>query len=326
MENELPLVSIIIPTFNQDKYIQFCIDSCLKQTYNNIEIIVVDDGSTDSTPEILAGYGGKIKVITQQNKGAAQALNNGILQSNGFFVGWLSSDDAYLPEKIAMQVKQFHFDASVDISYTDWFSIDSKGIIIKEVKSPYFESDFLKNLLWGNFINGSSVLMKKSVWEDAGGFNTSLVADVDGFMWHKLLLEGKKFGHVAESLVYYRTHSLNQSSNMPLMRHFSDKVICSTLEKIPDSFLDQGRGEEGLYDFYQSYLKHLYKSFFWNSALFVSSRMKEINPRVINKLHIRINKFLIYFFHADNYINNRRIIRLFKFRSFIIKLLNRRKI
>lgn len=326
MENKLPLVSIVIPTYNQDKYIRQCIDSCLNQSYKNIEIIVVDDGSTDSTPQILSSYKDKIYLISQENQGAAKALNNGISKAKGYLVGWLSSDDAYLPEKTALQVAQFIHDTSLDISYTDYFSIDANGKLNKEVKSPFFDRDFLKNLLFGNFINGSSIIMKKSAWEEVGGFNTDLIADVDGEMWHKMLLIGKKFGHLQHTLVYYRTHSQNQSSNEPLMRHFSDIVICNTLMNAPDHFFDGGRGKEGLYDFYVVYIKHLYKCFFWSSALFVATRMNDIHSNFMNTFHILLNKILIRIFNTKNYVNNRRIIFLFMLRRVLLSLIRRKKI
>jgi teichuronic acid biosynthesis glycosyltransferase TuaG len=319
MIDSSPIVSIIIPTYNQDKYIRFCIDSCLSQTYRNLDIIVVDDGSTDETPKILANYGEKIRVITQKNQGAAKALNNGIRESSGIFIGWLSSDDAFLPDKISLQLKHLLEDNSIDLIYSDWFSIDSDGKILKEIKSPYFKNDFLKHLLFGNFINGSSVLMKKIVWEEVGGFNTSLIADVDGFMWYKLLLAGKKFGHVPQTLIYYRTHNQNQSSNKPLMRHFSDLVILETLRNASDSLFNSGRGNEGLYDFYRSLRKHLNTCFFWKSSLHVSMRMNIIQPNIPNKIQIIINKVFIYLFNADQFNANKRIEWLFSLRCLALK-------
>jgi teichuronic acid biosynthesis glycosyltransferase TuaG len=320
MIDSSPIVSIIIPTYNQDRYIRFCIDSCLSQTYRNLEIIVVDDGSTDETPKILASYGEKIKVITQKNQGAAKALNNGIRESSGIYIGWLSSDDAFLPEKISLQVKHILGDISIDLIYTDWFSIDSNGKVLKEVKSPYFKNDFLKHLLFGNFINGSSILMKKIVWEEVGGFNSSLIADVDGFMWYKLLIAGKKFCHIPQTLIFYRTHNQNQSSNKPLMRHFSDLVILDTLQSAPDSLFNAGRGNEGLYDFYGSLRKHLNTCFFWKSSLFVSKRMNIIQPSLSDRFQIIINKLFIYLFNADQFTANKRIEGLFRLRGLALKV------
>jgi glycosyltransferase involved in cell wall biosynthesis len=320
MSNTTPLVSVIIPTYNQAKYIEQCVESCLGQTYPNLEIIVVDDGCTDSTPEILSRYGSKIRVITQKNQGAAKALNNGIHQSNGNLICWLSSDDAYLPSKIQAQVELALADDSIDLIYTDWFSIDADGNILKEVKSPYYKEGTLKRLLFGNFINGSSVLMKKTVWQEAGGFNTDLVADVDGFMWHKLLLANKKFAHVPQTLIYYRTHSQNQSSNMPLMRHFSDLVILNTLQNAPSSLFDDGKGEIGLCEYYSSLRKHLNACFFWRSSLYVSIRINTIKPSLSNWFQVRLNKFLISIFNANEYRDNDRINYLFKLRRLTLNV------
>lgn len=324
MYTNFPLVSIIIPTYNQADYLIFSIESCLKQTYKNIEVIVIDDGCTDNTSEILDKYSTKIKIIKQNNQGAAMALNNGIKIASGSLIGWLSSDDAYLPYKIEYQVKQFIDDPLLDVSYTDWYSIDKAGNILLEVKSPHYTSNFLQNFLFGNFINGSSVIMKKTVWEEVGGFNTALVADVDGYMWYSLLLKGKSFGHIPKTLIYYRTHSQNQSSNMPLMRFYSDKVICEMLQKIPDNLLNPNNGTQGIYIFYKNYIKHLHKCFFWNSALLVSTRMYQIKPSILNKLHISIIKLLIKIFEDGNY-SNFQIRALFRLRSIVLKSFHKKK-
>ena len=320
MSNTTPLVSIIIPTYNQAKYIEECVESCLGQTYPNLEIIVVDDGCTDSTPEILSRYGSKIRVITQKNQGAARALNNGIHQSNGNLICWLSSDDAYLPSKIQAQVELALADDSIDLIYTDWFSIDADGKTLKEVKSPYYKEGTLKRLLFGNFINGSSVLMKKTIWQEAGGFNTDLVADVDGFMWHRLLLANKKFAHVPQTLIYYRIQSQNQSSNMPLMRHFSDLVILNTLQNAPSSLFDGGKGEIGLFEYYSSLRKHLNSCFFWRSSLYVSRRMNIIQPGLPSKIQIIITKVFIYLFNADEFNSNKRLEWLFSLYGLALKI------
>jgi len=229
-----PKVSVIIPVYNYQQYINECVDSCLAQTYQNIEVIVVDDGSTDNTPQILEAYGNKIIHMKQQNLGAAVALNNGIRASTGELVCWLSADDAYLPEKIELQVKQFMLLPEFDLVYTDFYVIDSKGDLIREVECEWNPpSRALSQVLHENFMNGSTVMMRKKIWEAAGGFYERIPANVDTHMWIKLILNDAKFLLLPKKLVKYRTHPANQSNNQKLMQTYCDLVFVWAFRTIP---------------------------------------------------------------------------------------------
>jgi len=229
-----PKVSIVIPVYNYEQYIRECIDSCLTQTYTNIEIIVVDDGSTDGTPAIIESYGNRIISIKQKNLGAAVALNNGMRASTGEFVCWLSSDDAFLPNKIELQVNQFLLLPGYDLIYTDFYVIDSNGVTISEFESAWNPpSRALSQVLLSNFINGSTVMMRKKIWEAVDGFYERIPANVDTHMWIKLLLINAKFLLLPEKLVRYRTHPGNQSHNQKLMQTYCDLVFVWAFTTIP---------------------------------------------------------------------------------------------
>ena len=122
-----PLVTVVIPTYNQASYLREAIDSVLAQTYPAIEVIVVDDGSTDETAAVLRSYGERIRAIHQENHGAAHALNRGIREATGEFVCWLSSDDAFLPDKVALQVDAFAADPGLGLCFTGFDTIDAAG-------------------------------------------------------------------------------------------------------------------------------------------------------------------------------------------------------
>src|SRR5712692_1331271 len=100
----MPEVSAIIPVYNQERYLREAIDSVLAQTYHDFELLVVDDGSTDATPETIASYGPGIRAFRKTNGGGASALNLGIRQARGGWIGWLSSDDIWEPSKLARQM------------------------------------------------------------------------------------------------------------------------------------------------------------------------------------------------------------------------------
>lgn len=120
----MPLVSVIIPCFNNAEHIVIAIDSVLTQDYGNIEIIVVNDGSTDNSPEVLQQYDGKIHLITQKNQGPAVARNNGIKAARGDFIAFLDGDDIWLPGKIRTQVEYLQNNPQTGLCYTNWLVWD----------------------------------------------------------------------------------------------------------------------------------------------------------------------------------------------------------
>ena len=211
----------MIPVYNQERYVAECVESALDQTYRDHEVVVVDDGSTDRTPEILAAFGGHIRSIRQENRGAAAALNHGIREARGEYVAWLSSDDVFLPRKLERQVALLDHDRGIDLVYTDFYEIDGEGQVLREVKSPHYgdRREFVRRMLWNNFVNGSSVLFRKSAFEAAGGFDESMRLHADGTMWFRMLKHGS-FGHVAEPLLKYRWHAGNASHDHAGMQRY----------------------------------------------------------------------------------------------------------
>ena len=227
----LPKVSIIIPVYNHEKYIRECVESALAQDYENLEVIVVDDGSTDGTPEILKEFGERINYIRQENQGTSAALNTGLRHAQGSLVGWLSSDDLYLPGKIKYQVEKFRGEPSLGLVYTDWIKIDSQGREIQMVHSPCPSSEhFVGEMLKGNFVNGSSALIRKECFEKAGYFDTGLAAGSDVDMWFRLLKNGYRFGHVPRPLIKYRWHPSNLSHNYKLLQTCKDQVRLKVIQ------------------------------------------------------------------------------------------------
>lgn len=222
-------VSVLIPVFNQERYIAEAVDSVLRQTYSQIELIVVDDGSTDRTPEILEGYGSRLVSIRQANAGAATALNRGVEAASGELVGWLSSDDVYEASKVERQVELFEAQPNVSLVYTDFNVIDGAGRVIRTVRSPYYSDrkEFIRRLILGNFVNGSSVIARKEALTSTGLFDPEMAYHADANMWLRLL-KRHDFGHVPEVLLNYRWHAGNASNNVEAMRRhryvYFDKI------------------------------------------------------------------------------------------------------
>jgi glycosyltransferase involved in cell wall biosynthesis len=213
-----PLVSVVVPTFNQAAYLSDCVDSVLAQTYQPIEIVVVDDGSTDATPDVLAGYEARIRVIRQENHGAANALNNGIRASRGAYVCWLSSDDAFVPDKISRQVAAFEADPTLGLSFMGFDIVDADGRFKADRSDiTWRHPDLLVSVFWANPINGSTVMMPRHVIEDVGPFDEELRADVDAEMWFRVLTRHPA-AHIPGVHLHYRVHAQALSADRGLMR------------------------------------------------------------------------------------------------------------
>lgn len=224
-----PLVSVVIPTYNQAVYLPSAVTSVLEQDYPAIELIVVDDGSTDATPRILRDYGEAIVHAQQPNRGAANALNEGIRMARGDFVCWLSSDDAFLPGKIRRQVEAFREDADLAICFTGFVIMDAEGVDLHDrTHVTPIHPDLFVSVFWANPVNGSTVMMPRALFDEVGLFDESLRADVDGDMWLRVL-KTRRARYLPGAFLRYRVHDAALSANKPLMRESKSRVRLARL-------------------------------------------------------------------------------------------------
>ncbi|WP_308635510.1 glycosyltransferase [Paenibacillus silvisoli] len=202
----LPKVSIIIPFYN-DPYVDQAIVSALYQTYPNIEIIVVDDGSTRHQ-EAITPYRSRIHYIGKQNGGTGSALNHGIAMASGKYVAWLSSDDRFLPEKIARQVAYME-QTGARICHTDYHVMNEHGAITQYAQAVKYHSAkaFITGIRHGCPVNGCTIMMTKELFQDIGGFNETLPYTHDYDLWIRVLLCRVDFHFLNEPLTVYRRHS-----------------------------------------------------------------------------------------------------------------------
>ena len=187
-ENNKPLVSIVIPTYNRANLIKMSINSILNQIYKNYEIIVVDDGFTDNTKEVIERFNEeKIKYYKHKiNKGAAAAMNTGIKHSKGDFVAFQGSDDKWLPEKLEKEMKAFEKSTrKVGVVYAGlWYIKNDKKKYVPYSKITKKEGNIHCELLKGNFVSGLSVI-RKNCFEKVGLFDEHLPNLEDWELYHK---------------------------------------------------------------------------------------------------------------------------------------------
>lgn len=220
-------VSVIIPTYNYAHYIEEAIDSVLAQTYKDYEIIVVDDGSTDNTKEVVSKYGPKIKYIYQENQGLSAARNTGIKNSNGEYIAILDSDDLWLPWKIEKQMKLFEANSGVGLVYSDGFAFGEEGVFddfLFEENMNFYRGRVFDKLLLNNFIPCPSALVKRDCFNKVGLFDTSLDACEDWDMWLRISLH-YEIDYVNEPLVKHREHKGSMQTKVEMMEEADLKVL-----------------------------------------------------------------------------------------------------
>jgi len=209
-----PKVSIVIPTYNHARYLPYALDSVMNQSYANIEVLVIDDGSKDGTAELVKPYCSIINYVYKQNGGTPSALNLGLSLATGKYICWLSADDMIIGEKVSKQVGLMESDPSLGFSYSSFVVIDANGNKQYDVNSPYFpdKQKMVTKLMEGCFINGSSVMMRSSALKVIGNFDESLPQAHDYDLWFRFLRHSA-CGFLAEHLLAYRWHGENMSQN-----------------------------------------------------------------------------------------------------------------
>lgn len=215
LKTTTPLISIVIPVYNSAKYISVAIDSVLKQTYRNYEIIVIDDGSTDNTCQILQPYKSKIRYIYQKNQGSAAARNVGIGLARGELVAFLDADDFWLmPEKLEKQVDFFNKNPSLGCINTGWKIVDSEGKHIKTVQ-PWHKAPKLDLETWlkKKCVRTSAMAFRREWLEEVGGFDEELRQSHDVDLILRLSLAGCETVWLREETVCYRQHGENTTKN-----------------------------------------------------------------------------------------------------------------
>jgi glycosyltransferase involved in cell wall biosynthesis len=208
-----PKVSIIIPVYNGANYLSQAIDSALAQIYTNLEILVIDDGSTDEgkTEQIARSYGNKIRYILKENGGVSTALNRGIQEMTGEWFSWLSHDDLYLPEKIERQISFLKDNPKVKIMACNLNVIDDAGKIIFESVNRTHPvvcngRDALEVWLYG-----CGLLIHKDCFDKVGLFNNNNKTTQDVEMWLKLIRHYPIY-FVDQVLCHWRQHAQSGSA------------------------------------------------------------------------------------------------------------------
>lgn len=201
-------VSVIIPCFNAEKWLKEAIDSCLQQTYSNLEIIVIDDGSTDNSLEIIKSYDDKIIWRTYSHKGGNHARNRGFDLSQGEYIQYLDADDYILPEKIERQVK-FLEETGADVVYGDWRHqqhLASGYSYLDKIETSETQTDILTALLSNWWVALAALMYRRTAVENSGGWDENLGAAQDRDFFLSVVMNGAKVVYQPGCYAIYRRY------------------------------------------------------------------------------------------------------------------------
>lgn len=233
----MPKVSVIIPTYNRAKFLPRAIQSVKDQSFRDFELIIVDDGSTDETPQVVQSVAGDCRYIRKENGGSASARNAGIQESKGRYIAFLDSDDFWMPEKLAEQVKVLDANPKIGIVYARMPIINDKGETIGMKPAGVSGKNFKELLeLWGD-LPTSTVMTRRECFDKAGLFDTELTTMQDIDMWLRIARFYDLYEIEGKVLSYYCRHGDQITKNKM-------KVYCGLVKiytKILDNFKEAPR-------------------------------------------------------------------------------------
>jgi glycosyltransferase involved in cell wall biosynthesis len=305
-----PLVSIVIPVYNGSNYVREAIDSALSQTYKNIEVIIVNDGSTDDSEKIIKSYGNRIRYFKKENGGASTALNLGIQKMKGEYFSWLSHDDMYYSDKIEKQIaalrKLSKDKRDKTILYSNWILIDKNSKRFDEFRiEKRYDAKKLNYPLYPIMkcvVHGCTLLIPKKCFEEVGYFDPKLRTTQDYDLWFRMF---PKYELLFQSyfFVKFRYHERQGSNFLKEANPETDNLWLDMVKKMNDE--EKITIDGNLFSFYKRMIRFTNQANCFNTKKYLENCLLEIggkvNPSeewVINTKGRIINKIRRIFFRV----------------------------
>ncbi len=206
-----PAVTVVMPVHDRERFVREAIDSVLTQTFDDLELIVVDDGSTDGTPAVVKAVDDpRLRYVVQPHRGVPAAMNTGLRAARGRYVARLDSDDVWLPDLLATQVAVLETRPEIDVVYARGQGMDADGTPTTHVWgfAPRWAGDSLRSQLHGDFTCNITTVARRACLERAGGFDESLTAHEDWDVWLRVARHGS-FAFTDRVLAHFRWHDGN---------------------------------------------------------------------------------------------------------------------
>ena len=247
----MPLASIIVPAFNVAKTLPSTLNTLITQTFSNYEIIVINDGSTDSTAALLRDYADlpRFRIITQRNRGLSGARNTGINAAHGEFIGFCDADDLWLPEKLAIHVAHLQSAPNIGVSYSGSALIDAKGAPLGIAQKPRLKNITPAHIFKRNPIgNGSAPVIRKAVFDAIAHrptsektrdwyFDETFRQSEDIECWLRIALTTNwHFEGINKNLTHYRIHAASLSTAIDLQLASWERMVMKLAIIAPDFF------------------------------------------------------------------------------------------
>lgn len=230
-----PLVSVVIATYNMGQHLPGAVQSVLAQQYGNVELIVVDDGSTDGTPDVMTPFlaDPRVRYFRQKNAGQASAKNAGIRHSTGTLIGFCDADDAWLPEKLALQVPLFLRDEKIGVVYSgvqDMAQANAKAR--PPAKVPTIRGRVTDELYLNNFVPFGTAVVRRDCLERVGPFDERYRMGIDWELWLRCSLH-YEFDYVPEVTYLYRVWEGQMSNNWRGRYDFAFRIMRDFIQRYP---------------------------------------------------------------------------------------------
>jgi glycosyltransferase involved in cell wall biosynthesis len=233
----MPIVSVIIPTYNRANLLPEAVQSVLAQTFADFELIIVDDGSSDNTQQVVENFtDGRIRYIYQDNKGITGAMNTGLNAAQGSYVARLDSDDRWLPTILAEQVAILQNNPTIGVVYAKAQAMDIHGHPLPQMLGapPHFPGQHFKSLLYGDFGSAISTLVRRECYDRIGGYDTQLKANEDWDVWIRLARH-HHFYFLDKVLAHFRYHPGRSTAST-----LFGEVLLSRLRPLDKAFSEPG--------------------------------------------------------------------------------------
>lgn len=232
----MPHVSVVIPAFNAAGYIADTLASVQSQTFQDLEIIVVDDGSTDDTAAVVENFGGAVHLVRQLNSGPGAARNKGIRQAEGTLVAFLDADDIWNDSKLEKQCERFAQRAELGMVFTEHLQVDAAGQLLSNrlvgKRTWLMKGDLVRNILLYSNVNCSTVMVRRAVFDNVGTFDETLPMAEDDNMWIRIAAR-YPVELIDEPLALYRMHDANTISDRLKLYDCVEKSMESLLQRDP---------------------------------------------------------------------------------------------
>ena len=244
-----PVVSILIPVYKGKDYIAHAIESVLAQTYQNCELIIVNDGSPDRSADVIRPYlaDPRVKYIEQRNAGVAAARNTALQHATGSYIGLCDQDDEWLPHKAEKQVAYLETHPEAGLVHGDVDYIDEKGLPLPH--DPYFPAavsgDCFPRMYMGNPVMAVAAMFRRSVVDAVGSFDPAIKYSDDYDLWLRIAAR-HTIGYIDEPVARYRWHAENNSHHQVSIREYTLRVLRKAERELPDACAHVPRNDRKL--------------------------------------------------------------------------------